>query len=129
MIPYRGRHSARMFRKGKLIRLGYKAWTLASSNGYVYAFDLYTGKSNIEKTYESSLGLGGKVVVDLLQILEKEYYAVYFDNFFASFDLLAYLNDAGYYACGTMRENRTANCHLVEKNLLVRRKRKALVVV
>ena len=46
MIPYRGRHSARMFGKGKPIRFEYKAWTLASSDGYVYAFDLYTGKSN-----------------------------------------------------------------------------------
>ena len=33
MISYRGRHSARMFCKGKPIRFGYKAWTLASSEG------------------------------------------------------------------------------------------------
>ena len=39
MIPYRGRHSARMFCKGKPIRFGCKAWTLASSDGYVYGFD------------------------------------------------------------------------------------------
>ena len=57
MIPYRGRHSTRMFCKGKPISFGYKAWTLASSDGYVYAFDLYTVKSNKEKTSESSLGL------------------------------------------------------------------------
>ena len=57
MIPYRRRHSERMFCKGKPIRFGYKAWTLALSDGYVYAFDLYTGKSNKEKTSESSLGL------------------------------------------------------------------------
>ena len=57
MIPHRGRHSARIFCKGKPIRFGYKAWTLALSDGYVYAFDLYTGKSNKGKTSESSLGL------------------------------------------------------------------------
>ena len=57
MIPYRGRHSARMFCKSKPIRCGYKAWTLASSDRYVYAFDQYTGKSNKEKTSENFLGL------------------------------------------------------------------------
>ena len=72
MIPYRGRHSTRMFCKGKPTRFGYKAWTLASSDWYVYAFDLYTGKSNKEKSSESSLRLGGKVVIDLLQIVEKD---------------------------------------------------------
>ena len=84
----------------------------------MYAFDLYTGKSNKKKTSESSLGLGGNVAVDLLQIVEKEYYAVYFDNFFAFFYLLAYLNEAGYYGCGTMRENGTGNCPLVNKKVV-----------
>ena len=99
MIPYRGHHLERMFMKSKPIRFGYKAWTLASSDGYMYAFDLYTGKSNKKKTSDGSLGLSRNVVVDLLQIVEKKYYAVYFANFFASFDLLAYLNDVGYYTC------------------------------
>ena len=97
MISYRERHSAKICMKCKPIRFGYRAWSLASSDEYVYAFNLYTRKSNKEKTSESSLGLGGSVVVDRLQIVENEYYAVYFDNFLASFDLLAYLNDAGYY--------------------------------
>ena len=57
MIAYQGRHSARMCCKNKPIRFGYKAWTLASSDGYVYAFNLYIGKSNKDKTSESSLGL------------------------------------------------------------------------
>ena len=58
MIPYQGRHSARMFCKVKPIKFEYKAWTFASSNGCVYAFDLYTRKSKKEKTSESCLGLG-----------------------------------------------------------------------
>ena len=104
--------------KGQPIRFGYKVWMLASSDWYVYPFDLlYISGSNKEKTSESAFGLGGNVVVDLLQMVEKEYYAVYFDNFFASFDLLTYLNDAGYYACGTMRENCTENCPLVNKKV------------
>ena len=89
----------------------------------MYAFDLYTGKSNKEKTSESFLGLEGNIVVDLLQIVEKEYHTVYFENFYASSDLLAYLNDAGYYACGTMQENHTANCPLVDKKVVGKKER------
>ena len=33
MIPYFGRHSAKMFIFGKLIRFGYKNWVSASSDG------------------------------------------------------------------------------------------------
>ena len=112
-----------MFIKGKPIRFRYTAWMLALSNAYVYAFALYTRKSNKEKTSESSLGLIGNVVVGLLQIVKKEYHAVYIDNFFASFNLLAYLNDTGYYACGTMRENRTGNCSLVDKKVVGKKER------
>ena len=88
----------------------------------MYAFDLYTGKSNKKKTSESSLRLSKNVVVDLLQIVKKKYYAVHFANFFASFDLLAYLNDAGYYACV---QRKTIALKIVLwwiKKLLVRKK-------
>ena len=34
MVPYFGRHSAKMFIRGKPIRFGYKNWVLASSDGY-----------------------------------------------------------------------------------------------
>lgn len=123
MIPYRGRHSARMFIQGKPIRFGYKAWTLASSDGYVYAFDIYTGKSSKAKLSEYTFGLGGDVVVQLLQTVEREFHAVYFDNFFTSFDLLAQLRKLGYYACGTMRENRTGHCPLADKKVVGKEQR------
>ena len=43
MIPYFGRHFAKMFIRGKLIRFGYKNWVLATSDGYPYKFETYTG--------------------------------------------------------------------------------------
>ena len=115
-IPYRGRHSAKMYIQGKSIRFSYKASTLASSNGFVYSFHINTGNLNYDKTSESTLGLGGKVVVDLLNNVDGDYHAVYFDNFFTSYDLLSHLKKDEYFACGTMRENRTGNCPLQEKN-------------
>lgn len=121
MISYRGRHSAKMFIQGKPIRFGYKAWTLASSDGYVYSFDIYAGKS--ARSSETSLGLGGNVVVNLLEHVEVSFHAVYFDNFFTSFDLLKHLKELGHFACGTMRENRTGNCPLQDKKAVGKKSR------
>ena len=41
MVPYFGKHSAKMFIRGKPIRFGYKNWVLASSDGYPYKFETY----------------------------------------------------------------------------------------
>ena len=34
MVPYFGRHSAKMFIRGKPIRFGYKIWSLCGEDGY-----------------------------------------------------------------------------------------------
>ena len=59
MIPYFGRNYAKQYIKGKPIRFGLKNWPLCSSSGYMYAFDMYTGKtdSNSQKS-SSDLGFG-----------------------------------------------------------------------
>lgn len=49
MVPYFGRHSAKMFIKGKPVRFGFKIWCLCSSNGYLYQFQPYGGHSNIKR--------------------------------------------------------------------------------
>ena len=43
MVPYFGRHSVKMFIRGKPIRFGFKNWVLASSDGYPYKLGTYTG--------------------------------------------------------------------------------------
>jgi len=50
MVPYFGRHSCKMYIKGKPIRFGFKLWCLCSSNGYLYKFIPYGGKTS---TYEN----------------------------------------------------------------------------
>ncbi|XP_054708299.1 piggyBac transposable element-derived protein 3-like [Uloborus diversus] len=112
MIPYRGKHSAKMFLKGKPIRFGYESWTLASSDGYVFNFDIYTGKSTTANSSEyEKFGLGGSVVMNLLKVIETPInHDIYFDNFFTSFPLLCHLKYLGFNATGTMRKNRIDNC-------------------
>lgn len=107
MVPYFGRHSCKMYIKGKPIRFGFKLWCLCSSNGYLYKFIPYGGKTS---TYQNELGLGENVVLDLLSVVRQpSAHRVFFDNFFSSYKLLSLLKERGFYATGTIRENRTCN--------------------
>ena len=124
MIPYYGRHFAKQFIKGKPIRFGFKNWALCSSEGYMYAFDVYVGKS--ENNVPSNLGAGGDVVMNLLQkcrLNANEGHKVFFDNYFTSYKLLDRLSSEGICATGTVRENRLLNCPL-PKNDAFRKKSK-----
>ncbi|XP_055848110.1 piggyBac transposable element-derived protein 3-like [Episyrphus balteatus] len=49
MIPYYGRHSAKMFIRGKPIRFGYKYWNLCSHDGYLFQFIPYGGASTVRE--------------------------------------------------------------------------------
>ena len=43
MLPHYGRHSSKQRIVGKPVRMGYKMWVLAQSNGYVLQFKFYQG--------------------------------------------------------------------------------------
>ena len=108
MVSYFDRHSAKMFICGKHIRFGYKNWVLASSDGYPYKFEAYTGECD---TKDSSKPLGLQVVSALLSIVENPAcHCVYFDNFFTSYYLLRDLHEKNFKDLGTIREGRTIKC-------------------
>lgn len=110
MVPYFGRHSAKMFIRGKPIRFGYKLWALCSDGGYMFQFIPYSGASS---TYNKSLGLGASVVIELLKHCEHPMqHTVHFDNFFTSHYLLCLLKERGFCATGTVRSNRIAGAPL-----------------
>ena len=79
MVPNFGRHSAKMFIRGKPIRFGYQNWVLASSDGYPYKFETYTRACD---TKDSSKPLGPQDVSALLSIVKNPAcHCVCFDNF------------------------------------------------
>jgi len=43
MLPYYGRHGSKQRILGKPVRMGYKMWVLATSDGYVVQFEPYQG--------------------------------------------------------------------------------------
>ncbi|XP_036341688.1 piggyBac transposable element-derived protein 3-like [Rhagoletis pomonella] len=67
MVPYFGRHSCKMFIRGKPIRFGYKLWCLCSASGYLYNCIPYAGAAD---KYDKQVGLGADVVLRLLENVE-----------------------------------------------------------
>ena len=103
MIPFKGRSSLKQYMPMKPVKRGIKVWMRAEAlNGYVSAFEVYTGKKGNSVEH----GLGANVVKCLTEDLHHTYRHVYVDNFFSSADLFLDLFRAGLYSCGTLRTNR-----------------------
>lgn len=122
MVPYFGRHSCKMYIKGKPVKFGFKLWCLCSAEGYLYQFMPYGG-ANLEKQ-KNEYGLGTQVVLDLLSFVkDPEHHNIFFDNFFSSYKLFTILKQRGYFATGTIRENRTNKCPLESSKSISKKKR------
>lgn len=120
MVPYFGRHSAKMFIKGKPVRFGFKLWCLCSEDGYLFQFMPYGGA----RKEKSEMGLGADVVVSLLKVIENpSSHRVFFDNFFSSYKLFSFLGERHIYATGTIRDNRISDCKLESTNTIKKRER------
>lgn len=121
MIAYYGRHSCKMFIKGKPIRFGFKHWCLCSAEGYLYSFIPYGGASDNNKP---GFGLGENVVLQLLSNVNRpNQHTVTFDNFFGSHKIMCRLSSLGYFATGTVRERRTGNAELIEPKQMKKKAR------
>lgn len=109
MVKYYGMHPAKQFMRGKPIKFGYKFWCLCSFDGYLYNFDPYLGKGQDTSTDP----LGQRVISMLTDVLpsdQTEKYEVFFDNFFTNIETMKLLKNKNIKATGTIRENRTKQC-------------------
>ncbi|KRZ16588.1 PiggyBac transposable element-derived protein 3 [Trichinella zimbabwensis] len=102
MVPYYGHHSSKMFIRGKPIRLGQKIWAITSTSGYPF-------KKNMSQH-------GTRVIKRMTLVLaDSRKHQVYFNNFFASKDLLTTLR--------TLRNTRTKGIPLMETNKVAKKQR------
>ena len=110
MVPYFGRHSCKMFIRGKPIHFGYIFWCLCGSNGYPYKLSIYTGKD--PNSAENSAPLGTCVVKNMVNIIEEHSqpakHALFVDNFLTNYRLCADLTQRDIKFIGTVRKNRSA---------------------
>lgn len=120
IVKYFGRHGLKQFIRGKPIRFGYKLWALCGSNGYCFKFDLYCGAETATNYAKNEdLALGSRVVVNLLDcVSDPSSHCIYFDNLFTSRDLLLHLQEKGFRATGTLRENRLSKCPIKDSKSL-----------
>ncbi|KAK3881612.1 hypothetical protein Pcinc_011469 [Petrolisthes cinctipes] len=114
MIPYFGRHPTKQFIRGKPVRWGYKAWVAADPNSYAFHISIYQGRGGDKTKSNVNYGLGGTVVLDILDKLQvihpTKKFSLYFDNFFTSIKLIDEINNMGHDATGTVRKNRVEKC-------------------
>ena len=101
MTKFHGRSSMRQYLKMKPNKWDFKWWfRCASSNGYLYEFDLYLGK---KQNVEVNLGKG--MVMQLSEKLEGIFCTLFFDNFFNSPLLINKLFEGNTYEIETVRSN------------------------
>ncbi len=106
------------------MRWGYKEWVAADTNGYVFDTSVYQGKDGAKDKANTAYGLGGKVVLDVLDVIEKYYptrrLSLYFDNFFTSLKLIEKIKSMDYDATGTPRKNRIEKCPITNTTKFMR---------
>ncbi|XP_021552849.1 piggyBac transposable element-derived protein 1 [Neomonachus schauinslandi] len=104
------------FLNGKPIRIGYKIWCGTTTQGYLVWFEPYQEESTVMVDKDLDLGLGGNLVMHFADVLlERGQYPYHlcFDSFFTSVKLVSALKKKGVRATGTIRENRTDKCPLM----------------
>ncbi|XP_078224191.1 piggyBac transposable element-derived protein 1 isoform X4 [Callithrix jacchus] len=104
------------FLNGKPIRIGYKIWCGTTTQGYLVWFEPYQEESAVKVDEDPDLGLGGNLVMNFADVLlERGQYPYHlcFDSFFTSVKLLSALKKKGVRATGTILENRTEKCPLM----------------
>ena len=126
MILFKGCRSIKQYNPMKPIKRGFKLWSLADMDSYLYKFNVYQGKNETETdprmpncfglgnkvVYEldprmpNCFGLGNKVVYELTKSLYSGWPEVYFDNYFTSVPLAEFLLAHKVLCCGTIRKTK-----------------------
>ncbi|XP_010634590.1 piggyBac transposable element-derived protein 1 isoform X2 [Fukomys damarensis] len=114
------------FLNGKPLRIGYKIWCGTTIQGYLVWFEPYQEESTLEADKDLDLGLGGNLVMNFADVLlEKGQYPYHlcFDSFFTSVKLMSALKKKGVRATGSIRENRTEKCPIMNVEHMKKMKR------
>jgi hypothetical protein len=110
IVPFKGNLSIKQYIRGKPSPWGIKNFLLCGQSGLVYNLLLYQGSSTqIDENMQKKFGLGGAIVLKLVENLKPNKYILFFDNFFSSYNLFCCLSKYKIFAVGTIRINRFNN--------------------
>ncbi|XP_047138546.1 piggyBac transposable element-derived protein 3-like [Hydra vulgaris] len=78
MVLFKGRSSLKQYNPKKPIKRGYKLWSMADMDGYLFRFEIYQGKNNkcTDHTMPKYFGLGKNVVYQMTKSLQGKYLKV-----------------------------------------------------
>jgi len=93
------------------IKRGFIIWCLVDKHGYLWNFEVYTGK--VGDSVENQLG--ARVVKQLSQPLQNKNHLLFFDNYFTSYPL----KSKNIHACGTI--NLQENICLILKKIKIKK--------
>lgn len=103
MVPFRGRIKIKQYMRDKPTKWGFKIWAIAcSKTAYIYAFDIYLGKTEKRSITEIVLDL----VKTLPNVKNKVPWHLFCDNYFTSIQLGLELLKYGIYLTGTFLKDR-----------------------
>ncbi|XP_018020808.1 piggyBac transposable element-derived protein 3-like [Hyalella azteca] len=109
IIPTKARISLKQYNPKKPHKWGYKVISQAGSSGFVYDFEIYTGKS--QKNDDLGVGVSSAYVLRLAEGIPKHLnYKLFYDNWFSSVDLSSKLKESGILNVSTVRANRLKGC-------------------
>ncbi|KAK3892961.1 hypothetical protein Pcinc_003140 [Petrolisthes cinctipes] len=118
IVPFKGRSGLKQYNQKKPNKWGYKIFVLCDTNGFVYNFDIYSGKIEPAPN-EPDLGASSNVVLRLASIVQVNMsHLLFFDNWFSSLRLVIELHKKGIYTLGTVRQNRLKGCRLIDDKRL-----------
>ncbi|KAH9632025.1 hypothetical protein HF086_007414 [Spodoptera exigua] len=115
IVPFKGRLSMKQYLPKKRYRFGIKLFVLCDvTTGIILDFIVYCGATTAIVD-PANLGVGGAVVVTLIQDFFGSYRHLYIDNWYTSPKLLRYLHENNIYACGTVKKNRAGMPSMTQK--------------
>jgi len=109
IVSFTVKLNIKQYCKGKPNPWGVNIYVMCGSSGTIYDFLLYQASAtefDIPLQIQKQVGMGGSVVLTLAQDLEKNKHCLYFDNFFAEYNLFEILLHKTIYAASTIRVNR-----------------------
>nr|XP_037286102.1 piggyBac transposable element-derived protein 3-like [Rhipicephalus microplus] len=107
MIPFSGRCGFRQYLPSKPNPLGLKNFVLASPDGLVLDFVVYTGKNTVDADDSKLYGLGGAVVKKLATTITDDRAHIFTDRYFTGLRIMDHLLERTVFLTGTANANRT----------------------
>lgn len=106
IVPFKGISSLKQYLPSKPHKWGYKIFSLCGADGFMYDFEVYTGKILLVPG-EPDLGASSNIVLDLVKSVPTGInHLLYFDNWFTSLPLMTTLAKKQILCLGTVRVNR-----------------------